>query len=73
LIGTRRGFFKITERGKQVLSKNPSKIDDNYLKQFPEFLEFLKGKRKEDKKESKENATIIQENATPWELNQVTK
>jgi restriction system protein len=68
LIGTRRGFFKITERGKQVLTKNPSKIDDNYLKQFPEFIEFQKAKRKEGKQDSKENETIIQQNSTPWEL-----
>ena len=65
LIGTRRGFFQITERGKQVLNKNPVKIDDNYLKQFPEFIEFQKAKRKEDKQESKENEIITQQNATP--------
>ena len=68
LIGTRRGFFQITERGKQVLSQHPPKIDDNYLKQFPEFIEFQKVKRKEDKQESKENEIITQQNATPWEL-----
>ena len=68
LIGTRRGFFQITERGKQVLNKNPVKIDDNYLKQFPEFIEFQKTKRKESKQESKENEIITQQNATPWEL-----
>ena len=68
LIGTRRGFFQITERGKQVLTKNPVKIDDNYLKQFPEFIEFQKAKRKDSKQESKENEIITQKNATPWEL-----
>ena len=68
LVGTKRGFFKITERGKQVLTKKPAKIDDNYLKQFPEFIEFQKAKRKEAKKESKENENINQQNATPWEL-----
>jgi restriction system protein len=68
LIGTKRGFFKITERGKQVLAKNPAKIDDTYLKQFPEFIDFQRVKRKEDKQESKENETITQHNATPSEL-----
>ena len=34
LIGTRRGSFKITEKGKQVLTKNPSKIGDRYLNNF---------------------------------------
>lgn len=64
----KKRFFEITERGKQVLTKNPSKIDDSYLKQFSEFIEFQKAKRKEGKQESKENETIIQQNATRWEL-----
>jgi restriction system protein len=74
LIGTRRGFFQITERGKQVLNKNPVKIDDNYLKQFPEFIEFQKAKRKESKQESKENEIITQQNQHYGNyLNQVIK
>ena len=68
LVGTRRGFFKLTERGKQVLTKNPAKIDDNYLKQFPEFVEFQKVKRKYENLESKESKTTTNLNATPWEL-----
>ena len=41
LVGTRRGFFKITERGKQVLNQNPTKIDKIFLTQFSEFKEFM--------------------------------
>lgn len=37
---TRRGHFKITPRGQDVLKSNPSTIDDNSLKQFEEFREF---------------------------------
>ena len=37
---TRRGYFKITERGLNVLKKKPEKIDVQFLKQFKEFLEF---------------------------------
>jgi restriction system protein len=48
--------------------KNPSKIDDNYLKQFPEFIEFQRTKTKDSKQDSKENEIIIQQNSTPWEL-----
>jgi len=36
-----RSSFKITERGINVLKDNPQMIDINYLKQFPEFLEFI--------------------------------
>jgi len=35
---TGRGLFKITDRGLQVLSENPSRIDVEFLKKFPEFV-----------------------------------
>jgi restriction system protein len=37
---TRRSHFKITERGLQVLEKNPEKINVHFLKQFGEFRDF---------------------------------
>jgi restriction system protein len=37
---TRRGYFRITERGKEVLKQNPGIIDVKYLNQYPEFKEF---------------------------------
>jgi restriction system protein len=37
---TRRAHFRITERGRQVLQQNPSRIDNQLLDQFPEFQEF---------------------------------
>ena len=41
LIDTaRRGYFRITERGKEVLKQNPSKIDVKFLNHYPEFKEF---------------------------------
>ncbi len=42
----RRGYIKITDRGIEILNKNPIKIDVKYLEQFPEFKEF-KGFKKE--------------------------
>ena len=41
---TRRAHFQITERGKQVLSEQPSRIDIEYLERFPEFVEFRDGR-----------------------------
>lgn len=35
-----RGVLTISDRGKAALSQNPAKIDNSFLKQFPEFLEF---------------------------------
>ena len=37
---TRRGYFRITPRGLQVLEKNPTRIDVKYLDQFEEFRQF---------------------------------
>lgn len=40
-----RGIFKITARGKDTLKQNLKGIDVNYLRKFPEFLEFQNAKR----------------------------
>lgn len=47
LEATRRGYFKISQRGKEVLLSKPKVINVKFLKQFPEFIEFqrLKGTR----------------------------
>src|SRR6516165_11191216 len=39
---TRRGHFRITERGQEVLRSAPQKIDNKFLMQFEEFKGFLK-------------------------------
>ncbi len=47
---TRRGYFRITDRGLEVLNKKPATIDVKFLEQFAEFREFRalgKGKTKE--------------------------
>lgn len=38
---TRRGFFRIADRGLEILSKNPPKIDAKFLEQFEGFREFV--------------------------------
>ncbi|MBO9308594.1 MAG: restriction endonuclease [Chloroflexi bacterium] len=40
-----RGTFRITDRGYEVLSANPKRIDVQYLKRFPEFVEFYAAAR----------------------------
>jgi restriction system protein len=37
----RRGVFRATERGRQVLATKPTRIDNRTLAQFPEFLAFV--------------------------------
>ena len=40
LEATRRGFFKISQRGLEVISQRPPAINVKFLNQFPEFIEF---------------------------------
>jgi restriction system protein len=40
LESPRRGYFRITQRGREVLGRSPTRIDVNFLSQFPEFLQF---------------------------------
>lgn len=42
----RRSFYKITERGKGVIDRDPQKIDMKFLQQFPEYVEFRETKKK---------------------------
>jgi restriction system protein len=51
LEATRRGFYRITPRGQELLKKGPKIINVKLLKQYPEFLEFqqLKGTRSGEK------------------------
>jgi restriction system protein len=46
LVGTRRAFFKITDRGRATLAENISRIDAKYLRRFPEFNSFVAGDAK---------------------------
>ncbi len=43
---TRRGYFRITLRGLEVLKQKPEKINVKFLEQFKEFREFRQRKRK---------------------------
>ena len=69
LESTRRGFFRITQRGIQVLQQNPSRIDHKFLKEFAEYRQFITPRR--DKTTSEETAESIVEtitSQTPEEL-----
>jgi restriction system protein len=45
---TRRGYYKITDRGISVLKENHQAIDTEYLKKFPEFIPFITVSRKKE-------------------------
>jgi restriction system protein len=42
LQSTRRGYYRITERGAETLEQNPPEITAAFLRRFPEFVEFQK-------------------------------
>lgn len=60
----KRSYVQITDRGQQILTKKPAKIDVALLRQFPEFLEFQVAK-KSGGKEADEQLESIE---TPEEL-----
>ncbi|MBT0160919.1 restriction endonuclease [Candidatus Bathyarchaeota archaeon A05DMB-2] len=68
LEATRRGFYQITDRGRDLLERQPKTINVKLLKQYPEFLEFqqLKGTRSGDKVAEPKGSSDIS-TATPSE------
>lgn len=64
LEDTRRGYFKITERGKGVLSENLEKISTKYLQKFDEFKAF----REKHTEKNALSKNELQTEATPEEM-----
>jgi restriction system protein len=62
---TKRGFFKISNRGLEILKQNPSKIDNKFLMQFTEFVEFHNVKKGE--KQNNYSQKTIVESLDPME------
>jgi restriction system protein len=58
-----RGAVQITERGREVLSQRPPKIDKALLRQFPEFLRYIEPQRATagPRTESAEQASLPQQ------------
>jgi restriction system protein len=48
LESTRRGFLRLTDRGRQVLAKKPTTLNSKFLEQFPEFVAFKQQSRASD-------------------------
>lgn len=62
---SRRSYYRITERGRQVLARNPSRIDMRFLEQFPEYIEFRE--RGSERRKPRETTTEVGEK-TPEEI-----
>jgi restriction system protein len=66
LDSPKRATFTISQIGLDTLSKNPTRIDAKYLRQFPAFLEFQNASRNENETEEETTAVAINEQ-TPEE------
>ncbi len=57
---TRRGYYQITTRGRELLTKQPKVLNVKFLEKYPEFLEFkkLKGTRARNGKGNNESKLI---------------
>ncbi|MCM0591225.2 MAG: restriction endonuclease [Gloeotrichia echinulata IR180] len=62
---TRRGYFRITERGLKIINKNPQDINVKFLEQFSEFIDFKSNRKLENK--SGNNQSELISNQTPEE------
>jgi len=62
----RRGHWRITQRGKDVLGENPPKLDAKYLERFPEFVAFKTVGRERPEVPAEED--LFSSKRTPREL-----
>ncbi len=69
LQSTGRSRFRITERGIKILTSNPMHINVKFLKQFPEFREFIHGKDNVASEDASIPQEIIEKTSqTPQEI-----
>lgn len=65
----RRGVYHVTDRGRQVLASNPSRIDVEFLSRFPEFEEFRRKPAQDEERavEPTKVSTTVPISFTPQE------
>lgn len=68
LENTKRGHFKITEKGKQALAGNPTIINLKFLKQYPAYLENAGRTKNDDIVSLQDNEIEFELTATPEEI-----
>lgn len=67
LSSPRRAYFLITDRGREVLKKNHEYINMALLRQFPEYVDFTKSKKKTTSTKKEKSEDLFSEN-TPEEI-----
>ncbi len=64
----KRGYYTATEEGKTALSKNPERIDNNFLRQYDAFLEFQARKGTQSLGSKTKQESVDDTDATPDEV-----
>ncbi len=67
LDASRRGFFRIAERGRGILREKPQRITVKFLERFPEFIEFRAPQAKHEE-ELSAGSNIAEDKQTPEEM-----
>lgn len=65
---TRRAHFRITDRGKAALAEALERIDNEYLSQFPEFIEFRQRTKPTERPEEPAGMVLAEDERTPDEV-----
>lgn len=61
LESPRRSVFRISNRGKEVLRQNPERVNMAFLRQYPEYLEFIRPTNNDSEaKEAPEELEVIE-------------
>ena len=63
-----RATFVISEKGKEILSQNPARIDAKFLRQFPEFQEFNRVNKQNETITLERNLSTSYQEQNPEEL-----
>lgn len=65
---TKRGSYIATDEGRKILTQNPDRIDNNFLKKFESFQEFQNRKGTQSTGGETPNEPVEEANATPDEI-----
>jgi restriction system protein len=68
LDSPRRGVFRISERGRDILREKPQKITAKFLEQFPEFVEFKTTQTRHEGVSEPNAIAIAEDKQTPEEM-----
>ncbi len=64
LASPKRGFFTITQKGKELIATNPSRIDASTLEQYPEFIEFKNRKKEKGEEDEADLVSTSEQGST---------